>query len=172
MKQYESITIDQLQIGDNLLYDKGTLIGQVIQLITRSRVNHAAIYSGRNTVFEAVLPKYKETPILESCINARNVYVQRPLYAFDPNLVIKTAEDLIGIKYDIEELIFELNKEIEGGWKGDKNPHNIICSKANQWINKCSCLDKAIDFSTWFSDSPSQIFENRLYFQTYKLTLK
>jgi cellulose synthase/poly-beta-1,6-N-acetylglucosamine synthase-like glycosyltransferase len=169
MKQFEEITIDQLQLGDNLLLDNKDLLGELIQLFERSRVNHASMYSGHGTVYEAILPKYIETPILKSLDKTRNVYVQRPLYKFDPEIVTKTAQSLIGINYDIKEIIFQLDKEIEGGWKGDKDPHKLICSKANQWINKCSCLDSSIIWDTWYKDSPANIFENRIYFQCFKL---
>ena len=88
MDLFNEIQIKDLKLGDCLVYNKHTFIGRSIQILTRSHYNHTSIYNGNGYVYEATIPKFKLTEVKESYKEASEVLVLKPLFLFNPEILI------------------------------------------------------------------------------------
>lgn len=162
------LSIDQLQIGDTLLYDKDSEISSTIDLITRSRVGHAAIVTSSTFVHEAQPQGYIKTDILKSCERCFHVYVKRPYFEYDKQKLVNWCVLKEGTKYDFKGTLWQ---QLKRNLLGIKIKHNdaskLYCSEAD-----LRAYNEAAGELFNPNQSPGDILYNFIYFETYELKFK
>jgi len=166
-----TITLDKLQTGDVLCFEKNSGISRANQIITRSHIGHTGIYinNGEKLVYESLSNGFHPRPIQESIDkHTVSVYIQRPLFNFSSNELERECKKKIGTKYYFMGLFYQLKHNVWGGWDGTQDlSHGAICSS----IVNCIFNILTERFLTWYKDTPADIWENRVDFESFELLL-
>lgn len=169
----EKIPIMDLLPGDSLIYEKTGFISRAIQIMTRSKFNHASMIDKSYMIHEAIEEGYKTRTLFESIDkDTKRIVVKRPKKKIDLDLMESIMFEMKDAKYEFAGIWYEIKHQFWGGWKGDKEvKKNVFCSKANAYIflNAFKMLDY---LDIWFETSPDTIFEDFINFDTFELQFK
>lgn len=169
----QKIEIKNLLPGDTLLYEKTGFISRSIQIITRSKFNHASMLDKSLLVREALEDGYVRRTLKESIDkDTKTVVVKRAKKDVDLDLMEDRMRDMRNAKYEFAGIWYEIKKNLWGGWKGDKEVRKtVFCSKADAYIY-FTAFDMQDYKNIWYKTSPDMIFEDFENFYTYELILK
>lgn len=166
MYNLNTIDIAELKNGDILCYQKDTYIGLPIQLSTRSKCSHVGIYYD-GFIYEAIIKGVCKTPLYESFDKSKSIGVQR----LNINVDFERLEDVIsqqlGKPYYYVGLLYQLKRQLFGGWKGATDIDSFMCSQLIGYgLNEVVDND---DFSAWYKMTPADIWEDRKNFKSFNL---
>lgn len=151
-------TID-LKNFDILLTGNTGIIPLLIQLFTRSKVNHAEIY------YEGKLYGAEQDGFNQRELKKNKKYiVKRYNNTLDSDKALNALKELIGVPYDFDAtLLAQPLHQVIGNWKGDKSIKDINCSQAAAYI-----INKATGkYISWYKISPDELLEDFENFDTY-----
>lgn len=164
------ITKAELKTGDTLIYEKTIAVGRIEQIFTRSKFNHTSLVEVSDAgilCYEAIFPRVICRPIEQSIVKTVYVCVKRPRMPFLASKYIELSKSLVGRRYDVQGLLFQIPHQLWGGWMGNKSMKTVYCSKANAWVwNQLNGI-----YNDWYKVSPDELFEDLLDFDTYILEL-
>lgn len=168
----KTIGINELKIGDSLIYHNKGFISFFIRLFTNSKYSHTSIVAAKGLVTEAVKEGYVARTIKESIKDAKEIIVKRPRVNFSDADLQTEIYKLLYARYEFEGLLYEAIKQVKPNskWKGDKEiAKDVFCSKANAWI--FWKVFKIKSYANWFEKTPRDIAEDFVNFDTYKLKI-
>jgi len=169
MNLYPKLKVSDLKTGDTLLESDNTAIGLAIQIITRSKINHAMTYNKElNSVYEAIAKGYSLTPLAEALKGSKMVLVARPKFAYDEVKLVSTCEINLGVKYYYKGLWYQIKRQLKGGWDGLKQPIKLMCSIGAMYAYYISSGKFK---NEWYMATPDDIRSNELDLDIYELEL-
>jgi hypothetical protein len=119
-------------------------------------------------VYESIAKGFVPRKIMVSILDkANNVYIQRPLFDINKQLIINGCKEDEGTKYYYGGLIHQIKHQIWGGWEGSKDlSKGAYCSAMVEYQ-----YNKQIPnlFPDLYKDAPAYLWENRLDFNSYRL---
>lgn len=123
--------------------------------------------NGVLVVYEAVSPVYRKITFEEKLkeVDIDRLIILIPQFEYNNDILIETAECLIGVPYDyrglsLSESVYQLTDERL--WIGTRNiDHSTFCTKACAYLKFKSTLEKL--FAEYFQESPDDLYTSILF---------
>ena len=161
MNLYDTITIQELQDYDTLVTEKANVIGRIIQITTRGKVNHSGSYY-RGNMYEADSTGFHDSTLLSFLEGCKKCYVLRPSFKVDKQTFYHRLKETMGKPYYFLGLLYNLIRQFSGKWYGGESTDAFMCSQASMYL---------LNEEQWWLFTPSDIKDYTKKFDIYELIM-